>query len=99
MATIIERAPTERLYIWAALTALIGLSITVSSVLSILVGAGNPSDWLLIIAGVSMLVGTGWEIRHRDPTTFSPGMVWLGFLMLCTILTVTFSVQIIVGLF
>ena len=99
MATIIERAPTERLYIWAALTALIGLSITVSSVLSILVGAGNPSDWLLIIAGVSMLVGTGWEIRHRDSATFSPGMVWLGLLVICTIVTVTFSALTVLGLF
>ena len=99
MATIIERSPTERLYLWAVLMGLIGLSITVSSVLSLSVGSGTPVDWLLIIGGVSMLVGTGWEIRHRDPTTFSPGMVWLGLLVLCTIVTVTFSALTVLGLF
>lgn len=46
-----------------------------------------------------MLVGTGWEIRHHDPTTFSPGMVWLGLLVICTIVTVTFSALTVLGLF
>ncbi|RJT07940.1 hypothetical protein [Halococcus sp. IIIV-5B] len=99
MVILIERAPTERLYMWAGLTALIGFSITVSSVASLLVGAGSPSDWLLIIAGVSMLVGTAWEIRHRDPATFSPGVLWLGFLVICTIVTVAFSALTVLGLF
>ena len=44
MSTLIERSPTERLYLWAALTALIGFSITVSSVASLLLGSGNLID-------------------------------------------------------
>ena len=45
-----------------------------------------------------MLVGTGWEVCHRDPTTFSLGMAWLGLLVICTIGTVNYSVVILLSL-
>ena len=98
MATIIKRVPIDRLYVWAGLMWLIGLSISVSSAMSIFSGDGRTYNWLMLIAGVSLVFGMGWEAYHRDPAEFSMNGYWLGFLAICTLLAVGGSVMIVVGL-
>ena len=98
MSTAVERFPDELLYVWAALMALVGLSISVSSIASLLVGSGVITDWLMLIGGGAILFGTGWEVRQRDPTEFSKSGYWFAILGVAALLSIGGSVMIVAGL-
>ena len=63
MSSATERFPIDRFYIWVGSMAVIGLSITVSGVASILAGSGNIWNWMMIVGSGALLVMTGWEAR------------------------------------
>ena len=99
MANAIERTPINRLYLWCALMWLIGLSIGLSSITSLLTGDGGIFDWVMIVAGVSILVATGWETAHRDSAEFSASGYWFAVLIFCALLAVGGSVFSVIALF
>lgn len=98
MSTITERFPVDQLYIWAALMVLVGLSISVSSIASLLAGSGVITDWLMLVGGGVILFGTGWEVRQRNPTEFSKSGYWFVLLGVAALLSIGSSVMIVVGL-
>ncbi|EMA42029.1 hypothetical protein [Halococcus hamelinensis] len=91
MSTATERFPIDRFYIWMGLMAIIGLSIIVSSVASILAGSGGFWNWMMIVGGGALLVMAGWEARQRNPTEFSKSDYWFVFLALAALLSVVGS--------
>ena len=91
MTTVVERLPVEPLYLWAGLTGLIGLSILMSSTASLLAGVGYFGDWLMIIAGLSMIFGMAWAVRHPGSAEVSTSNYWLGFLVVCAVMAVGVS--------
>ena len=69
MSGFVEWFPIERLYLWDGLLAIIGVSIIISSVTSILAGEGNLSH-VTIVGGIAILVGATYEASARDPDAF-----------------------------
>jgi hypothetical protein len=88
MATVVERLPIEPLYLWAGLTGLTGLAVLVSSTVSLLAGVGYFFNWLMIVAGLSMVLGMGWVIRHPDSAEVSTSSYQLAFLVVCAVVAV-----------
>ena len=91
MSTATERFPIDRFHIWMGSMAVIGLSITVSSVASILAGSGSIWNWMMIVGGGALLVMTDWEARQRNSTEFSKSDYSLVFLALAALLSIVGS--------
>ncbi|EMA37775.1 hypothetical protein [Halococcus hamelinensis] len=98
MATVVERLPIEPLYLWAGLTGLTGLAVLMSSTVSLLAGVGYFFHWLMILAGLSMILGMAWAVRHPDSTDVSTSGYQLGFLVVCAVVVVGASLQQILAL-
>ena len=88
MATVVERLPVEPLYVWAGLTGLTGLAVLVSNTVSLLAGVGYFFNWLMIVAGLSMVLGMAWVIRHPDSAEVSTSSYRLAFLVICAVVAV-----------
>ena len=88
MATVVERLPVEPLYLWAGLTGLTGLAVLVSSTVSLLAGVGYFFNWLMIVGGLSMILGMVWAVRRPDSLEVSTSSYQLGFLVICALMAV-----------